>query len=242
MKRLLYYLPVLYLATCCSTQVSAASGDTLRIMRCTDFTVTGYGDNPAWNNTSWIELQQRGGMDRPQATRIKTLYSESGIYFLFRCADTQLTATMEADNLELWREDVVEIFLAPDPDCWDHFEYELSPLGYQLPLHVARQGGRIARWIPFRIAGSDDPQIGRAVTVEGGRQAPTARVTGWTAECYIPFAALSPFKNTPPQSGTVWRGNFYRVDYDYNETIDWVWRPVSGSYHNTDEYGTLIFE
>ncbi len=31
---------------------------------------------------------------------------------------------------------------------------------------------------------------------------------------FVPFELLKPLANVPPKSGTRWRANFYRMDYD----------------------------
>ena len=61
------------------------------------------------------------------------------------------------------------------------------------------------------------------------------------AEFYIPFELLKPMVQTPPQTGTRWRANFYRIDYDNGQTA-WSWLPVPGTFHDYKRFGTILFK
>jgi hypothetical protein len=69
-----------------------------------------------------------------------------------------------------------------------------------------------------------------------------ARVEGWRAEVFIPFELLTPMGNVPAASGSRWRANFYRVDYDQKKTTQWAWARVGSSFHDYQNFGTLEFE
>lgn len=62
--------------------LSLISQESYSINKSDDFEITGKGDNENWNKTEWLELTQRKGHDNVTfKTRLKTLYSENGIYF-----------------------------------------------------------------------------------------------------------------------------------------------------------------
>ena len=42
------------------------------------------------------------------------------------------------DFLDLYNEDVVEVFLWPDESFPVYFEYEVSPLNYELPIIIPK--------------------------------------------------------------------------------------------------------
>jgi len=119
---------------------------------------------------------------------------------------------MNEDFLDLWNEDVFEFFLWPDERYPVYFEYEISPLGYELPIIIPNFGGRFLGWRPWHYEGARKTQKATAVT--GGAKRSGARVTGWKAEVFVPYELLKPLQSVPPQPGTRWRANFYRVDYD----------------------------
>jgi hypothetical protein len=70
-----------------------------------------------------------------------------------------------------------------------------------------------------------------------------AAVEGWMAEFCIPFSLLRGLGNNPPESGTRWRANMYRVDYDSGEPVQWAWCEKTGThFHDYRQFGTIMFE
>ena len=177
------------------------------------------------------------------ATKIKALYSEKGIYFLFHCEDQLLTVTIEEDFGSLFKEDVIEVFLRPDPALPIYLEYELSPLGYELPLLIINANGSFNGWRPSGYNATR--KVVHATSVQGGERRGGADVSSWIGELFIPYGLLSPLVQQAPRPGAEWNANFYRIDYDQGYT-SWTWCPttpgVRGSFHQMDKFGTLIFE
>ena len=178
-----------------------------------------------------------GGAD--YQTRLKVLYSETGLYVLMDGADKKLTATMTEDFLDLWNEDVFEFFVWPDERQTIYFEYEISPLGIELPILVPNINGTFLGWRPWHYEGAR--KIQKATSISGGPKKSGAQVTGWCAEVFMPFALLEPLANVPPKPGTRWRANFYRMDYDEGRTTSWDWARVGPSFHEFQKFGTLEF-
>src|SRR4030042_3482457 len=123
------------------------------VKKCQDFTVTGNGSSGSWESTEWINLIHQGSGVISYETRVKVLYSSTGIYFLFRCEDEKLTTTMKDDNLNLWEEDVVEVFLWTSEDFPVYFEYEISPMDFELPIIVPNYKGKFLGWLPWDYTG-----------------------------------------------------------------------------------------
>lgn len=217
----------------------------MEIKKTDDFDVTGNGSSENWNQTKWISLTQRSNQENTDglATRVKILYSDMGMYFLFHSEDDVLNATFESDYEELWNEDVVEVFLWTDESGPHYFEYEISPLNYELPLIVSNINGELLHWIPFANSYHEnhDRFIHHKTSVEGGKKESGAVIDSWTAEFFIPFELLHPLKNIYPVSGTEWRANFYRIDYDHGMT-PWSWQPYETNFHDYHNFGTIIFE
>lgn len=215
--------------------------DTARlfIRKTTDFTITGDGTAPQWNITDWVVLPVQEVSGNPPLTRVKTLYSDKGLYFLFDCADTKLSTTYDRDFQPLFRQDAIEVFLWPDTSQVMYFEYELSPLDYEWPLLVPHIGGRSSGWAPMHYEG--DKKVKHATTVQGGEKKSMAGVTGWRGEFFIPYRLLHPLVGKPPQPGNQWRGNLFRLDYDQGYTT-WTWKKTGPSFHNYKKFGTLVFQ
>jgi hypothetical protein len=220
-------------------QDKASATGSLIVMKCIDFDVTGDGASEEWEKTGWIDLVSRGPEAEGYHTRTKVLYSETGIYFLFDCKDKKLTTTMEADNLNLWEEDVVEVFLWTDERFPVYFEYELSPMNYELPIIVPNFDGKFLGWLPWKYYG--DKKTRRATSVTGGEKKGGSTVTGWMAEFFIPYKLLEPLNNVPPVSGTKWRANMYRLDRD-SGTLAFNWQKTNITFHEYKNFGIFIFE
>ncbi len=223
--------------------VAAATTDDeklLHVPRTDDFKITGDGSAAAWQDVPWTALNKRESKGHDYDARIKMLYSDSGVYVLFTGTDAKVTATMTEDFADLWNEDVFEFFFWTDERQPLYFEYEISPLGYELPILVPNRDGEFLGWRPWHYEG--DRKIQKATTVTGGKKASGESIESWTAEMYVPYKLLTPLGNVPPKPGTRWRANFYRVDYDDGTSTSWDWARVGPSFHEYQKFGTLVFD
>ena len=100
------------------------ASDTLKVKHTANFEITGNGSSANWNNSEWLQLSMERDSGVAYQTKLKMLYSDSGIYCLYYCEDTRITATLKEDFLDLWHEDVVEAFFWPDESETIYFEYE----------------------------------------------------------------------------------------------------------------------
>ena len=204
-----------------------------------DFDVTGGGDNAAWRQADWVALHRRESDGHPYDTRFKTVYSGTGLYFLIEGTDRTLTSTMKEDFMDLWNEDVFEVFLWTDERYPAYFEYEISPLNHELPILIPNFGGQFLGWRPWHY--ERDRLTRRATSTIGGPKEPRASIQGWRAEFFIPYALLRPLQNVPPNPGTRWRANVYRMDYDEGKRTRWEWAHVQEGFHEYERFGDLIF-
>lgn len=236
------YIRPLLLLLCCfavNSRLTAAEHDpdSVIVKKCQDFKISGDGISDQWKSAEWITLRQPDPPDMDYQTKVKVLYSVSGIYFLFNCGDKKLTSTMKADNLNLWEEDVVEVFLWTDEKFPVYFEYELSPFNFELPIMVPNNNGNFLGWLPWHYEGERRTQHATSVTKENGKD-----ISAWTAEFFIPYKLLAPLSNVPPQPGTKWRANMYRIDYDKGSELPFAWQKVTGTFHEYKKFGTFLFE
>ena len=218
-----------------------ASGDLpeMTVAPTEDFDLTGDGSTPAWARAQWVPLHRRGDAGLEYETRVKLLYSATGLYVLMHGADARITATMTEDFLDFWHEDVFEVFLWTDEAYPVYFEYEISPLGYELPILIPNFEGEFLGWRPWHYGG--ERLTRRATAALGGPRESGATITGWRAEVFIPWALLEPLQGVPPRPGSMWRANFYRVDYDGETPTAWNWAPVDSTFHEFQRFGILRF-
>ncbi|MFD2937164.1 carbohydrate-binding family 9-like protein [Spirosoma flavum] len=242
MKRIAFALAVLLGINAVNATYSYAQRSDLTqliVRKTNDFQVNGNGDNIEWRKAGWVPITVQKASGKTLSTKVKVLYSTTGIYFLFQCEDDKLTATIQEDFGALYNEDVVEVFLWPDQSVPIYFEYELSPLNYELPILVPNLNGKFQGWKPWNYEG--DTKVQHATSIQGGNKVSNATIKSWMAEFFIPYRLLNPIVQTPPTAGTKWKGNLYRIDYD-RDYATWSWQKTSGSFHEFKKFGTLVFD
>jgi hypothetical protein len=217
-----------------NTKAQVADSTTWVVKKTKDFVLNGNGNAVEWNATNYLELPKRrnGAMD--YKTKMKILYSETGIYCLYQCEDKIITSTIKADFEDIFNEDVVEAFFWPEESSIIYFEYELSPYNYELPILVPNYNGKFLGWRPWHYEGNKKTRHAATINKEGDK------VISWTAEFFIPYKLMEPLQNMPPKKGMKWRANFYRIDYDKGSTY-WSWRPTRKNFHDYESFGTIIF-
>lgn len=207
----------------------------LTIKSTPDFEVTADTNNNVWRNTPWMSMTQRNQNHKLKSTKIKLQYSTKGIYCLFWCEDDTITATPQEDFADLYNEDVVEIFFWTDERHPLYFEYELSPLNFELPILVPNDRGDFFGWRPWHYEGERKTRHAAKIYTHG------QTTVGWAAEFFIPYALMKPLGNVPPTKGDKWRVNMYRLDYD-NGNTRWTWQPIQKNFHDYKSFGTMIFD
>lgn len=209
------------------------------------FTADGNLDKPFWENAPFTDefLDIEGShMPLPRfVTRAKMLWDDENLY---------VGAILDGD--EIWghvtrRDDVIfqdndfEIFIDPDSDTWQYYEFEMNVLNTVWDLFLS---------IPYRDGGSglngyDMHGLVTAVSVDGEINSPDSANKKWSVEVMIPFAALTEClkERRAPKDGEYYRMNFSRVQWKvdienqaYRKRTDetgkvlpednWVWAPT----------------
>jgi hypothetical protein len=104
-------------------------------------------------------------------------------------------------------------------------------------------------WLPVYRQNDNafDIPMTTAVQVNGTLDNRKDEDQGWTAELKIPLEAargrLPEMKNVPPQVGTEWRANFFRMDMPAGKPQQAsAWSPpMVGDFHALNKFGTLVF-
>lgn len=238
MKNALGIIKLIFIPFICflvsNSKAQGADSTTWVVKKTKDFMLNGNGNAVEWNATDYLELPKRrnGAMD--YKTKMKILYSETGIYCLYQCEDKIITSTIKADFEDIYNEDVVEAFFWPEESSIIYFEYELSPYNYELPILVPNYNGKFLGWRPWHYEGNKKTRHATSINKDGDK------VISWTAEFFIPYKLMEPLQNIPPKKGMKWRANFYRIDYDKG-TSYWSWRPTRKNFHDYESFGTIVF-
>jgi hypothetical protein len=247
MKRILSgWTALLTFGMLCVSPVSlhAQSGnkskEPLLVRKCTDFSITGDGSNPAWGNANWNMLNKLDSNGKDYPTKFRIMYSSTGIYLFFTGEDGLVTTKYDKDFDDLFNADVFEVFFHPDTNTPLYLEYEVNPLDKELVLLIPHLKNRIFGWIPWHY--EKDRLIKKMVHVDGGDMKNGAKIRSWSAELYFPYGIFKPLNNVPPTSGTEWNANFYRLDYDSGKQAKWAWTPVNVSFHEFEKFQAIRFE
>ena len=126
-----------------------------------------------------------------------------------------------------------EIFIDPDSDGLNYYEFEINALGsiWELSLPKPYGDGGVPR------LGCNIDGLKSAVHVDGTLNDPTSEDRGWSVVVAIPWSGLAAYhkeRMSPPTPGDVWRMNFSRVQ--------WRHRIVDGRYVRIPPHGTPIAE
>ena len=198
--------------------------------------------NEAWKSADEVAIDRywngepasRSKPDWNALTRIRTLWNRENLYFRFDCSYDTISVKPELGSGgpidELWETDVFEVFLRPS-GCPDYFEFEVSPLGQWLDVHVItpRQNVDFA-WSSHLV-----------VTVDLDEHERT-----WSGVLQIPF---EPMLHTvgidqPPKPGELWGINLFRLAGEEPNREYLAWRPtrtIEPDFHVPSAFGHLVF-
>jgi hypothetical protein len=161
----------------------------------------------------------------PRLATTLTLYHDGDcLTALFLGDDDGVTATYLHHDEPLWKEDVVELFLAPERPT-RYFEIEVNPLGTTFDAVI------------------DSPDLDRATmmtdltwTCEGLFAAVRTTPASLDIVLRVPFAALG------ARAEGEWRANFHRIDRGADEYC--AWQPTMKTppdFHVPRAFGALRF-
>ncbi len=218
------------------------SQEPLLVKRCSEFNITGKGDNPEWDKTDWCALTKLDPEGSDYKSKFKVLASEEGLFILFQGEDNKITTSDYKDMDKIWNGDVFEVFFQTDIQDSKYFEYEVNQFEKQLLLTISNSKNGVS-WIPFNKYNRNTYGTINKVEVLGGPQELDGKITSWTAEVFISYKSLGLLSQVPPKSGTLWNANFYRSDYDTGKEVRWSWSPtIEQSFHDLDKFRTIKFE
>jgi hypothetical protein len=163
-------------------------------------------------------------------TKARFLWSKDGLYVLFEIANTGLNTDqsrpVSAERTGLYKEDCVELFLAPDPASPKrYYEVEIGPFGHFFDLAIDKEAGS------NDIAWSSGPRI--ATTRSAG-----ARTAVIEAVLTAPglVSALKPGARLPM--------NLYRMEGKEDRRY-LAWSPPrtkKPNFHVPEAFGSLVID
>lgn len=185
--------------------------------------VDGRIEDPVWAKAPELTLTHLLGEGAaPVRTTVRVCFSNLHIFALFTCDEPypqRMRLARKGHDSEVWMDDSVEIFLAPDPnEASAYYHIIVNPLG------IVRD--------EFWQDGKDDlnwqSNARVSVQIEGQR---------WVIEIAIPLNRLDRL----PIFGDEWRVNFTRNRYTSSKPEFITWQPCRQSFHEPERFGRVVF-
>lgn len=157
-------------------------------------------------------------------TRIKMGWDDRYFYVGAEMEEPDVWGTITEKNSKMFEDNDFEIFIDPDGDGLNYYEFEINALGtiWELSLDKPYKDGGVAN------SGCNIAGLRSAVHVRGTLNDPSRRDEGWNAVVAIPWAGLAVYRGAvacPPRPGDVWRMNFSRVQWQHR-VVDGVYARV----------------
>ncbi|MFV0388712.1 MAG: carbohydrate-binding family 9-like protein [Pyrinomonadaceae bacterium] len=131
----------------------------------------------------------------------------------------------DSKTLGLWERDVFEIFIAPNPERFNHyFEFEVAPTG---------------EFVDLRLETTSQNRI-MDVEYESGMEVAAEIAESVSAAMKIPWKAFG----KKPVRGEVWRGNILRAMGKGNNRGYLAWQPTETAvpnFHMPEKFGGIEF-
>ena len=193
----------------------------------------------AWDAAERTSLWENCSGEAPvQSTWFRALWDEQALYVAFECEDNDIWGDMTEHDAPIYEQEVVEVFIDANSDGIGYMELEVSPLNTVFDLYMLLYNGRRKGLLDWDCQG-----LQTAVSVEGDATRRGSIDKCWVVEMAIPLAELLTAPHIPPQSGDVWRTNFYRIDRPV--TGGWelsAWSPTGREdFHMPERFGRFMF-
>jgi hypothetical protein len=218
--------------------------------------IDGRLDDGPWRDAPWTDdFVDIEGDRKPRPrfrTRAKMLWDDAYFYVGAELEEPHVWATLTQHDAVIFQDNDFEVFIDPDGDNHEYYEFEINALntGWDLLLtRPYRDGGRaINGW---EIAG-----LKTAVHVRGTLNDPRDTDHGWSVELAFPWKALAEAagRPAPPCDGDQWRVNFSRVEWKHEvsggkyrkvagqKEDNWVWSPQGViDMHQPERWGYVQF-
>ena len=200
-------------------------------------TIDGVLEPDVWGQTPWTTdfVLSDGSAEAPHRARARILWTDDAVYFGFQVDDSDIYAPHQTRDDPLYAYDVVEVFIDPEGDGRDYFEFEVSPRGTLFDAKFPTHRQHLERSKRFD-ASSFIAAVSREPGQHGGDINP-----GYTVEMQVRFSDLGLTES--PKPGDRWRINLFRIDYHDRKHADYTaWTaPLIGDFHALDRFGELVF-
>ncbi|MFH1904267.1 MAG: carbohydrate binding family 9 domain-containing protein [bacterium] len=189
--------------------------------------IDGNLNDTCWRNATMASgfITTGGEWARKQTTAYIT-YDNTYLYIAFECDEPTpekiKVISTENDSLQLFKGDVVEIFLDPNRDHQTYYHLGISPNGAHYEASCSVGGKEVFRksdWNP-------DLELKTRIGTHS-----------WVSEMRIPFTSID---SGYPLSGAVWGINLTRSRRP-GGTVHSSWAMIRGGFNQPNEFGRIVF-
>ena len=182
---------------------------------------------------SFVDITGDARRAPPLKTRVKMAWNQRYLFIGAELEEPHVWGTITTQNAVMFEDNDFEIFIDPDRDGLNYYEFEINALGtiWELSLPKPYADGGIPN------LGCNVDGLISTVHVDGTVNDPSDIDRGWSVLVAIPWSGLAPYHSnglSPPTAGDVWRVNFSRVQ--------WQHEIVNGRYVRVPPHGTPIAE
>jgi hypothetical protein len=218
--------------------------------------VDGRLDEAAWREAAWtsdfVDIEGDRRARPPLLTRAKMLWDDEHLYVGAELLEPHLWATLTRHDAVIFHDHDFEVFIDPNGDSHEYYEFEINALGTGWDLLLPRpykDGGKaVDAW--------EIPGLRSAVHLDGTLNDPADTDRGWSVELAFPWRVLGELarRPAPPRDGDQWRMNFSRVEWSLSvvdgryqkvpgrKEDNWVWSPQGVvDMHRPETWGYVQF-
>jgi len=203
--------------------------------------IDGILDEPAWHKVQDVELLLTDTEEKPDnPTEAKLFWNDDYLYISFACIDPEIWATINKRDGDLYKEEVVEVFIDADSDMRTYLELEVNPLNALFDASVINKKDQNQGTSVNRDWNSKD--IKHEVKIDGEVNSDKEIDKSWACEIAVPLNDFSTAPNIPPKPGDVWRINLYRIDHGKDKSEYSAWSTTGKiDFHIPQRFGYLKF-
>jgi len=226
-----------------------------------------------WTQLPWsaafADITGREDLRPGFQTRVRMGWDDRYLYVNAELEEPHVWGTITEKNAIMFEDNDFEIFIDPDRDGLNYYEFEINALGSIWELSLPKPYGNGGQ---PRLGCNIEGLISR-IRVEGTLNDASDTDTGWLVEVAIPWTGLAQYQTSgacPPRPGDRWRLNFSRVQWQH-ELVDgryvripphgtplagslnpedqehpednWVWSPQGAvNMHLPERWGEVVFQ
>lgn len=221
--------------------------------------IDGIADEVSWQNAPWSDshIDIEGDKIPNFDTKLKMIWDDSFLYFFAKLEEPHVWGTLKERDTIIFYNNDFEIFIDPDGDTHNYYEFEMNALNTVWDLFLSK---------PYRnhgaiLGGWDFKGIQSAVSIQGTLNDSRDIDEGWQVEIAIPWSFKThPGGKTEVPKSEFWRMNFSRVNWDFDleegkyqraknkktgkflHEYNWVWSPQGViNMHEPEHWGYVYF-